>query len=95
VKLKLDENIGSSVAPRLAALGFDVDTVLWQSRLMRYRLPAKFQNYWKEELGHWLRMAGWREQFGFLDRVMLEIKHPAKRRSKKDNGEVQAMANGA
>jgi hypothetical protein len=67
VKLKLDENIANSVAPRLAALGFDVDTVLWQSRLMRYRLPAKFQNYWKEELGHWLRMAGWREQFGFLD----------------------------
>jgi predicted nuclease of predicted toxin-antitoxin system len=28
VKLKLDENIARSVAPRLAALGFDVDTVL-------------------------------------------------------------------
>jgi len=28
VKLKLDENIAASVAPRLAILGFDVDTVL-------------------------------------------------------------------
>jgi hypothetical protein len=28
VKLKLDENISQSAAPRLAALGYDVDTVL-------------------------------------------------------------------
>lgn len=28
MRLKLDENIARSVAPRLAALGFDVDTVL-------------------------------------------------------------------
>jgi predicted nuclease of predicted toxin-antitoxin system len=28
VRLKLDENLPTSVAPRLAALGFDVDTVL-------------------------------------------------------------------
>jgi predicted nuclease of predicted toxin-antitoxin system len=28
VKLKLDENIPQSAAPRLAALGYDVDTVL-------------------------------------------------------------------
>jgi predicted nuclease of predicted toxin-antitoxin system len=28
VKLKLDENIPRSTAPRLAALGYDVDTVL-------------------------------------------------------------------
>jgi predicted nuclease of predicted toxin-antitoxin system len=28
VKLKLDENIPASAGPRLAALGFDVDTVL-------------------------------------------------------------------
>jgi predicted nuclease of predicted toxin-antitoxin system len=28
VKLKLDENIAESAAPRLAALGFDVDTAL-------------------------------------------------------------------
>jgi predicted nuclease of predicted toxin-antitoxin system len=28
VKIKLDENIPASAAPRLAALGFDVDTVL-------------------------------------------------------------------
>jgi hypothetical protein len=28
VKLKLDENLPQSAAPRLAALGYDVDTVL-------------------------------------------------------------------
>ena len=28
MKLKLDENLPGSAAPRLAALGFDVDTVL-------------------------------------------------------------------
>ena len=28
MKLKLDENIAASVAPRLAALGFDIDTAL-------------------------------------------------------------------
>lgn len=28
MKLKLDENIPRSTAPRLAALGYDVDTVL-------------------------------------------------------------------
>jgi predicted nuclease of predicted toxin-antitoxin system len=28
LRLKLDENLPASVAPRLAALGFDVDTVL-------------------------------------------------------------------
>lgn len=59
----------------------------WPSPLMRYRLTAEFQSYWKEELGHWLKTA---ERFGFLDRVMHEIDHQAKRRSKKDTGEIRA-----
>jgi hypothetical protein len=34
VKLKLDENIPQSAATRLAALGYDVDTVLAEQRCM-------------------------------------------------------------
>jgi hypothetical protein len=59
----------------------------WPSPLIQYRLSADFQSVWKEELGHWLKTA---ERLGFLDRVLHEIEHQAKKRSKKDTGEVRA-----
>jgi hypothetical protein len=57
----------------------------WPSPLIAYRLTSEFQADWKAELGQWLKAA---EQFGFLDRVLHEITHQAKKSNKKDTGVI-------
>jgi hypothetical protein len=57
----------------------------WPSPLIAYRLTSDFQADWKAEVGQWLRAA---EQFGFLERVMHEIRSHAKGRSKGQTGEI-------
>lgn len=57
----------------------------WPSPLIAYRLASDFQEDWKVEVGQWLKAA---EQYGFLDRVLHDIGHGAKRRSKKHNGAI-------
>lgn len=59
----------------------------WPSPLIAYRLTDDFQADWKVELGQWLRAA---EEFGFVDRVLHEIAHHAKRASKKATTEIDA-----
>lgn len=69
--------------PEDAALAL-VDRLLgpseeWPSPLIAYRLKSDFQADWKGELGQWLNAA---EDHGFLERVLHDVKHQAKKPTK-------------
>lgn len=51
----------------------------WPSPLIAYRMGSDFQSSWKVELGQWLKVA---EDYGFLDRVLHDIRTQAQRPSK-------------
>lgn len=51
----------------------------WPSPLIAYRLASDLQADWKGELGQWLKAA---KDHGFLDRVLHDVKHQAKKPTK-------------